>query len=103
MSAPPRVYLVCPEADRERASRDAAKLSGRPQDATPRFFSVPLSDGERITHYLASTPIREESLAALPYLAAQYPGAAWVLRSDAPDLDAWLARLGLARMEEKDD
>jgi len=98
-----RAYLACPEADRPRACLDAAKLSGNPADATPEFFSVPLTDGEHITHYLASTPIREESLAALPYLATQYPGGAWAMRSDVPDLDTWLARLGLARMEEKDD
>lgn len=98
------VLLVCPEADRERAAQDAAKLSGNPHDATPDFFSVPLVGAEGVvTDYLASSPIREESLAALPYLATQYPGAAWALRSDVRDLDAWLSTLGIAQQKDPDD
>lgn len=94
------VLLVCHRDDREEAARDAAKLSGRPEDAVPEFFSVPLTDGKDITHYLACAPMRQESLTALPYLATKYPRGAWALRADTPDLDAWLATLGLGRKEE---
>lgn len=97
-----RVYLVCHRDDREEASRDAANVSGREEDATPDFFSVPLTDGRVISHYLACAPMREGGLAALPYLATKYPRGAWALRRDTPDLDTWLASLGLARIQEEE-
>jgi hypothetical protein len=55
-----------------------------------------LTSGEEIGgHVVTHVAMRDQTIAALPRLAAAFPGAAWTLRADAPDLDAWLKTLGL--------
>jgi hypothetical protein len=72
--------LVTPAAHRAAAAQLYAGATGRAEDATPDTFIVELAaidGGELVTHYACRTRIREETLAALPQLAAAIPGGLW--------------------------
>lgn len=90
------VVVVYPTTQRDAIEMASLAL------VTAESDPVWLTSGEEIGgHVVTHVAMREAAIAVLPHLAAQHPGAAWALRSDTPDLDAWLATLGLTRHVER--
>jgi len=96
---PYRVVVVIPAADRERANRMAAQLSGRVEDLGGFTMGLSATGELPATHYYCSAQVREDTWDAMQGLPPAFPDA--VLRGwhDAefpdPPVGELLTELGL--------
>lgn len=104
------VCLITPSPLRAAAAIIASSTSGRSEDSSPEFFSVPLypleGSSEDPSHYLAHTRVRKDVLERLEGLSQALPGSAWtVTEHEDPSvvcegIEVFLGRMGLGYQVE---